>query len=78
MSDDFMSDFLRERNEALLSLDRKKIDIYAKKYEVSMPKNETAYWAGIHKARLAVTEFSDDVKEVSKKWLIEHGLKPEF
>jgi len=78
MSDDSMSDFIRERNEALLSLDRNKIEAYLKKYKESIPKNENVFWAAIHKARLAVTDFSEDVKEVSREWLTEHGFKPEF
>ena len=78
MSDNYMKDLIRQRDEALLSLDRKKLDAYFEKYEVDMPTNENEYWAGVHNARLAVKKFSKDVKKVSKEWLIEHGFTPEY
>lgn len=67
--------FVKERNEALLSLDKKKITAYAKKYWVSMPKDELIFWAGIHKARLGIKDFPDDEKEKSRIWLKENGFK---
>ena len=35
-----MEDFIKERNEALLSLDKEKILAYGKKYNVKFPENE--------------------------------------
>jgi len=78
MSDNDMKDFIRERDEALLSLDKKKLEAYFKKYDVDMPTNENEYWAGIHNARLAHQKFSKDVKKISRDWLIEHGFTPEY
>ena len=68
--------FVQERDEALLSLDEKKIRAYGKKYGVPFPKDELVFWAGIHKARTAITSFPEDEKERSRKWLIEHGFLP--
>ena len=45
-----MEDFIKERNEALLSLDKEKILAYGKKYNVKFPENEKIFWAGVHKA----------------------------
>ena len=45
-----MNNFIKERNEALLSLDKKKIIAYMKKYGISIPQNEKIFWAGVHKA----------------------------
>lgn len=67
-------DFIKDRNEALLSLDREKILKYCEKYNIHIPKNDKVFWASIHKARLQVTDFSEDDKELSRKWLIENGF----
>ena len=38
-----LKQFVKERDAALLSLDRKKIEVYAKKYDVPLPKDETVF-----------------------------------
>ena len=35
-----MNNFIKERNEALLSLNKKKIVAYMKKYGITIPSNE--------------------------------------
>ena len=67
---------IKERDEALLSLDKDKIIKTFKKYGVCIPKDERIFWAGIHKARIEVLSFPEDVKNVSIKWLIENGFYP--
>ena len=67
--------FEEERDAALLSLDRVMIKAYAAKYNVKLPDNELDFWAGIHKARIQIDDFSDEVKEVSRQWLQENGYK---
>lgn len=42
--------FIKERNEALFSLDEKKIKRYLKKYGITIPRNEEVFWRGIYKA----------------------------
>ena len=47
-----MSNFVKDRDEALLSLDKDKIFAYLKKYGIfEYPVNEEVFWAGMHKAR---------------------------
>ena len=70
-----MKKFVKERNEALLSLDKKKIDTYCKKYGVNMPENENVFWASVHKAILQINSASPEQKEKSRKWLIDNGFK---
>lgn len=74
----YMSNFVKERNEALLSLDKDKILAYCKKYGAPIPKNETVFWAGIHKAILGLNAATQEQKEKSAAWLVEHGFKPEI
>lgn len=49
-----IDDFIKERNEALFSLDKKKIEAYAKKYDISLPKSEYPFWKGIYLALLNI------------------------
>lgn len=74
-----MEKFVRERDEALLSLDKEKIQAYLRKYGVDYePENEMVWWAGIHKAILGIRSATPEQVERSKKWLVEHGFKPGF
>ena len=68
--------FLKERNEALLSLDKNKITKTFKKHGVKIPEDEQIFWAGVHKARMEVSSFTEDVKKISRDWLILNGFYP--
>ena len=68
--------FVKERNEALLSLDRKRIERYAKKYGVTMPTDDEAFWRGVHKAICHITNIPFEVRQKSAEWLFEHGSTP--
>lgn len=70
-----LSDFAKERNEALFSLDKEQIIALCKKRGLSIPKDEIVFWAGIHKAILQLTAASEEQKEGSRQWLREHGIK---
>lgn len=68
--------FVKERDAALRSLDRKKIEAYMKKYGVSFnPSSEKVFWGAIHKARCECTSFTDEEKRVSGQWLLDNGFK---
>lgn len=69
-----MEAFVKERNEALLSLDRKKIERYLKKYGVKPPSNERVFWAGVHKAIIQIPSVPLERKMHSAVWLKEHGF----
>ena len=69
--------FVKKRDEALLSMDKDKILSFLKETGVKIiPTDERVFWAGIHKARVEVINFSEDVKNESRKWLIENGFQP--
>lgn len=73
---DEIKNCIRERNEALGSLDETKIKAYMKKYGCEdIP--EPYFWPSIHKARLQIENLSEEEKEISRRWLIEHGYSPE-
>ena len=66
--------FLKERNEALLSLDKNKITKTFIKYGVEIPEDEQIFWAGVHKARMEIILFPEYVKKISLDWLIRNGF----
>lgn len=70
-----IDNFIKERNEALLSLDKKNIIAYCKKYGVEVTSDEKIFWAGIHKAILQIKSITPEQRERSEKWLQEHGFK---
>lgn len=69
--------FVKERDEALLSLDREKIVKFLRKYNMPVPENETVFWAGIHKGICALNSANSEQKLNSIIWLVNHGFKPE-
>ncbi len=70
-------DFIKERDEALLSLDKNKILAYFKKYSPSVPppSNDTVFWLAVHKARLMLTGISNEDRKLSEKWIDDRGFK---
>ncbi|MEE0264276.1 MAG: hypothetical protein UD936_01485 [Acutalibacteraceae bacterium] len=69
-----IDEFIKERNEALFSLDEEKIRAYSKKYGVKLPKSEKAFWGGVYKAIYNITNAPADLKEFAKNWLLINGF----
>ena len=67
--------FVKERNEALFSLDRRKIEAYLVKYG----DGETAkapdmlFWASVYKAICGINGVPKDVLEKAHTWLSRNG-----
>ena len=64
--------FVKERNEALFSLDRKKIEAYMIKYgETEIAQTpDVVFWASVYKAA------PEAIVSKAKAWLHEHGMSP--
>ena len=77
---DRIKSFVKERNAALLSLDKKKIIAYMRKYQETQPEqeDELIFWASVHKARLQITTMPESEKEISRIWLLSHGFKTDI
>ncbi len=69
-----LSRIVKERDEAILSLDKEKIMSYMNKYGVKMPSNELVFWAGVHKAVLRIDSATKEQREKSAKWLLDNGF----
>lgn len=75
-----VQEFLRERDEALLSLDKEKIIAYCRKYGVQLERfsdNDEVFWRAVHKAICNITTMPEEVRARSEKWLYEHGSSPD-
>lgn len=66
--------FVKDRNEAFLSLDPERVRAFCRKHGIAIPADEEVFWALIHKARLQITSFGPEVREESRQWLREHGF----
>jgi hypothetical protein len=75
MSSEQIQRFLSDRDSALRSLDRQKIEFYCRKYHIQMPKEEPIFWLAVHHARLQIKYFTEEEKAVSRQYLIDRGFE---
>lgn len=69
-----LKQYVKERDEALLSLDEKRILLFCKRYDIQVPQSSEAFWAGVHKAILHLNAATWEQKQASYDWLMEHGF----
>lgn len=74
-----MDEFIKERNEAFLSLDKFKIVKYCIKYGIAVPPNDKIFWTGVHKAicnmyLIPENNVTKEQYERSKQWLKENNF----
>lgn len=71
-----VASFVKERNDALFSLDRRKIEAYCAKYgdndSADMP--DVVFWAGVYKAICAIKNAPEDKVQIAQTWLKAHGF----
>ena len=70
--------FVKDRDESLLSLDKEKIKAYCRKYAIPMPKNELAFWAGVHKSIIHINSATFEQKQRSYDWLVNNGFSTDI
>lgn len=73
-----MRTFLKDRDAAFSSMDKKKILAYCNKYGIDVPKDEEKFWAGVHKAVCSLFLNPDSIITITQynnsyNWLKEHG-----
>lgn len=68
--------FVKERNEALFSLDRKKIEAYMIKYgETEIAQTpDVVFWASVYKAICGIKDAPEAIVNKATAWLHEHGM----
>ena len=70
--------FVDERNAALFSLDRARIEAFFEKYNFEKPVNDTVFWALVYKCICGISSAPPDIAMKAKAWLLEHGMTPEI
>jgi hypothetical protein len=67
---------VKERNDALFSLDRKKIEAYLKKYgEIDTAKTpDETFWAAVYKAICGIKEAPHELVVIAQNWLSANGI----
>lgn len=73
-----LNKYAKERNRAFLSLAEKKIRAFCKKWNLAVPQNEQAFWAGVHKVIYHTTAATAEQKANSAAWLLENGFSTEI
>ncbi len=67
--------FVKERNDALFSLDRKTIEAYCAKHgdteTAELP--DQVFWAGVYKAICGIRNAPEDKVRSARTWLAAHG-----
>lgn len=70
-----LEEFVKERNEALFSLDRSKIEAYMKKYgqleAEKVPDN--LFWANVYQAICGIKDAPDELVSKALMWLYKNG-----
>lgn len=79
MSEFDVKEFVRDRDEAFLSLDRQKIEAYMEKYGIeNYQVDDLTFWAGVHKGILAIRSATPEQRQRSNEWLRAHGFSAEW
>lgn len=67
-------DFIAERDEALLSMDPRKILNFFRRYHVQAPATSLDFWVGVHKSREATVTLPEEARQESRAWLARNGF----
>jgi len=70
-----MQEFLKDRDEALLSLDETKLRAYMRKYGSPMSEKPEVFWCGVHKAITGCKSLPIEFRRSSAMWLAVRGFK---
>lgn len=71
-----IEEFRRERNDALTSLDEKRIRIMVRKFNgTDMPIDPEVFWGAVHKAITGCLDLPVEFRRQSKTYLTIHGLQ---
>lgn len=66
----------KELEDAVINLDKEKILEICKRRNIPIPEDDIPFLGGVHKIRLYAKAATQEQKEASKNWLIQHGLIP--
>jgi hypothetical protein len=73
-----LDSFVRERNEALWSMDATKIKAFLRKWGGTIPKDNRVFWFSVCKAVLDINDTPEDVKATARQMLENLGMSEEI
>lgn len=82
MSIEKHAQWIKERNDAVLSMDLKKFKAFIKKwqaeglYTMPVPDNDMILSITMHQMVLAIEDAPEGKKILARLWLIDHGCNP--
>ena len=68
---------VQERNEALFSLDRERIEAFFMQFGDGMCVNtpDFIFWAGVYKAICQIQDAPEEIVDKAHSWLSQNGLR---
>ncbi len=69
-----LSLFMKEREEALLSMDRNKMEAFLRKHQLPVPNDDFQFWSDVHIAICNSPQLPREVVDRSRAWVYKHGL----
>lgn len=75
-----ISNFVKERDEAIFSLDRKRIEAFAAKYGTPYPKDtsDLVFWASVYKMICNIRNAPEDLVQTAREWLAAHNMREQI
>lgn len=71
-----LKQFLSDRYQALMSMDKDKILAFALKYDLHhIPSSDETFWIAVHKARTGANDLPKEERLKSHQWLIERNFE---
>lgn len=61
--------FIADRDEAVFSFDRFKIETFCAKYGIKVPESDWAFWLGISESILLAPNAPDEAKAKAREWI---------
>lgn len=72
------SKIIKERNDALFSLDRNKIERYMRKYDITIPEDSIVFWGAVYKDICNIPAAPPELVGQARVWLYAHGMSEKF
>jgi hypothetical protein len=67
-----LEEFVHERREVLIQMNRKAIEAWAAKWQIICPEKDYPFWKGVHMARFSLKGIPFKERIKSEKWLNEN------
>lgn len=66
------AEFVADRDEAIFSFDKFKIETFCRKWNIRVPESDYAFWLGICESILTVPDAPLEAKDKAREWIRVH------